>query len=92
MSVGGIVTGIDVVKEENRLRIRTRELIHPGDKEVCAEVEDNEETRRIKIGDSFWWHGEYAFWTRNEYNAIFGTEVDKKIKRFSGSYCVPKGL
>lgn len=89
MSVGGVVTGIDRIPETNRLRIRTREDIHPGDLEVCVEVERTVETDRISLGDGFWWQGENCFWTPRDHDLRPGCKADNPIPKKSGSYQYP---
>lgn len=89
MSVGGVVTGIDKIPGNNRLRIRTREDTHPGDIEVCVEVDRNEETEQIRIGDGFWWQGEICFWTPRYYNLRPWCKADNQIPKKSGSYSYP---
>ena len=50
---------------------------------TCVRVENTVRAKAIEPGDSFWWQGDYAFWTpQNRY------VQDLKMRRTSYSYFV----
>lgn len=62
MSVGGIVARVDP-PEDGRLWVDTREPDRPFDTPVGVFLEDGPTSRAVRVGDSLWWHGRFAYWT-----------------------------
>lgn len=89
MSVGGMVTGRDILPSTKRIRIRTRDRLYPGDPETCVELADTDQAREIEIGDCFWWQSGFAYWTPMlaDLDTTRGEE-DTEIERVSYSYSV----
>lgn len=79
MSVGGIVTKIELLDDGNQ-RIATNERQYPRDTQTCVRVGGEHD---IHIGDSLWWQGRSCYWSRdNEFR-------DVKIDRLGYSHSDP---
>jgi hypothetical protein len=76
MSVGGTV--IEVLETEQSFWVNTID----GKEECAIYVVKNENSEKIKIGDSLWWQGGCAYWTAKP-----SGEEDIKIERrgYSGA-------
>lgn len=84
--VGGIVR--EVLWRETKIWVNVMDTYRPDSYNDCAiYVVRNEDSERIKPGDSLWWQGKFAMWTPNENrdrnsNLIkCGTDYDIQIPR-----------
>jgi len=94
MSVGGIVVGLE--RTERGICVSTAERLwwkQPPKLDlhnVTAVVVERGE--RIRLGDSLWWQGPYAFWTpqrnreRPEWSMRQGVDFDVKLRRLGPSH------
>ena len=76
--VGGVV--IEIILLADRVWIDCRDRAHTCS--TCAiYVERNADSEAIRVGDSVWWQGTFAFWTPTSHEF-----EDRKIERigFSG--------
>ncbi len=75
--IGGTIIQIQLC--ENDVWLDVQDTTYP--KEFCAiYVARNADSERIRVGDSIWWQGKKAFWTRKD-----RTIIEKEIPRTSAS-------
>ncbi len=86
--VGGIV--IEAAERDGRIYIDCRARAHRDTSAIW--VEKNEQSLRIRMGDSIWWQGSWAMWTAEVVDSTApgmksGVHFDIKIPRigFSGA-------
>lgn len=85
MSVGGVVSRVDP-PEDGRLWVDTREPVRPFDTPVGVFLEDCKAARDVRVGDSLWWQGRFAYWTpKGPLSEKYQGRSDIPIRRVSCS-------
>lgn len=83
--IGGIVTETIILPE--KVWVEVVERHEACNDKRCLYVEHNPDSARIKPGDSLWWQGKVALWTRyGTKGGKCGVDYDIQIPRigFSG--------
>jgi hypothetical protein len=62
MSVGGFVTNI-VPLPDKLIRVETVDCGHPRDPRTCIDIDDCHD---VQFGDTIWWQGGKAYWSRKD--------------------------
>ena len=82
--VGGTVIEVVDVPDDGTTWVNVED--QRGDR-CSIYVEHGPRARCIEIGDSLWWHGDWAFWTLQDRPASGrgGTDYDIRLRRLSAS-------